>query len=33
LPIYRGRVSGLLDPTHLINAFGLLGIMAILFAE
>jgi membrane-associated protein len=30
---YRGRVSGFLDPTHLINTFGLIGIMAILFAE
>src|SRR3954469_5062050 len=26
-------VSGLLDPTHLINTFGLIGMMAILFAE
>jgi membrane-associated protein len=26
-------VSGFLDPTHLINTFGLVGIMAILFAE
>jgi membrane-associated protein len=26
-------VSGFLDPTHLINTFGLLGMMAILFAE
>jgi membrane-associated protein len=26
-------VSGLLDPTHLINTFGLVGMMAILFAE
>jgi membrane-associated protein len=26
-------MSGLLDPTHLINTFGLMGIMAILFAE
>jgi membrane-associated protein len=26
-------VSGFLDPTHLINTFGLIGIMAILFAE
>jgi membrane-associated protein len=26
-------VSGLLDPTHLINTFGLLGLMVILFAE
>src|ERR1700710_787707 len=26
-------VSGLLDPTHLINTFGLIGIMVILFAE
>jgi membrane-associated protein len=26
-------VSGLLDPTHLIDTFGLVGIMAILFAE
>jgi membrane-associated protein len=26
-------VSGLLDPTHLINTFGLFGMMAILFAE
>src|SRR3954451_15081441 len=28
-----GAVSGLLDPTHLINTFGLIGMMAILFAE
>jgi membrane-associated protein len=26
-------VSGFLDPTHLINTFGLIGIMVILFAE
>ena len=26
-------MSGFLDPTHLINTFGLIGIMAILFAE
>jgi membrane-associated protein len=26
-------VSGFLDPTHLINTFGLIGVMAILFAE
>jgi membrane-associated protein len=26
-------VSGFLDPTHLINTFGLIGMMAILFAE
>ncbi|WP_245160693.1 VTT domain-containing protein [Blastococcus sp. CT_GayMR16] len=26
-------MSGLLDPTHLINTFGLAGMMAILFAE
>jgi membrane-associated protein len=26
-------VSGFLDPTHLINTFGLIGIMAVLFAE
>ena len=26
-------MSGLLDPTHLINTFGLIGIMVILFAE
>jgi membrane-associated protein len=26
-------VSGFLDPTHLINTFGLIGIMAIVFAE
>ena len=26
-------VSGFLDPTHLINTFGLIGILAILFAE
>jgi membrane-associated protein len=26
-------VSGFLDPTHLINTFGLIGTMAILFAE
>src|SRR4051794_41896401 len=26
-------VSGLLDPTHLIDTFGLVGMMAILFAE
>jgi membrane-associated protein len=26
-------MSGLLDPSHLINTFGLVGIMAILFAE
>src|SRR3954464_12858893 len=26
-------MSGLLDPTHLINTFGLIGMMAILFAE
>jgi membrane-associated protein len=26
-------VTGFLDPTHLINTFGLIGIMAILFAE
>jgi membrane-associated protein len=26
-------VSGFLDPTHVINTFGLLGMMAILFAE
>ena len=26
-------VSGLLDPTHLINTFGLVGIMVVLFAE
>src|SRR3954465_11221095 len=26
-------VSSLLDPTHLINTFGLVGMMAILFAE
>jgi membrane-associated protein len=26
-------VTGFLDPTHLINTFGLVGIMAILFAE
>jgi membrane-associated protein len=26
-------VSSFLDPTHLINTFGLLGIMAVLFAE
>jgi membrane-associated protein len=26
-------VSGFLDPTHLINTFGLVGIMVILFAE
>src|SRR3954468_18546060 len=26
-------VSGILDPTHLINTFGLIGMMAILFAE
>jgi membrane-associated protein len=26
-------VSGFLDPTHLINTFGLVGIMAVLFAE
>jgi membrane-associated protein len=26
-------VTGLLDPTHLINTFGLIGIMVILFAE
>jgi membrane-associated protein len=26
-------VSGFLDPTHLINTFGLVGMMAILFAE
>src|SRR3954469_14476854 len=28
-----GPVSGFLDPTHLINTFGLIGMMAILFAE
>jgi membrane-associated protein len=28
-----GTVTGFLDPTHLINTFGLVGIMAILFAE
>jgi membrane-associated protein len=28
-----GTVNGVLDPTNLINAFGLIGIMAILFAE
>ena len=27
------RVSGFLDPTHLINTFGLAGMMLILFAE
>src|SRR6185312_12826994 len=27
------RVSGLLDPTHLIDTFGLVGIMVVLFAE
>jgi membrane-associated protein len=26
-------VSGFLDPTHLINTFGLIGIMVVLFAE
>jgi membrane-associated protein len=26
-------LSALLDPTQLINTFGLIGIMAILFAE
>jgi membrane-associated protein len=26
-------MSGLLDPTHLINTFGLIGIMVVLFAE
>jgi membrane-associated protein len=26
-------MSGLLDPTHLINTFGLVGIMVVLFAE
>src|SRR3954447_20505305 len=26
-------VSGFLDPTHLINTFGLVGMMAMLFAE
>ena len=26
-------MSGFLDPTHLINTFGLIGIMAVLFAE
>jgi membrane-associated protein len=26
-------VSGFLDPTHLINTFGLVGMMAVLFAE
>jgi membrane-associated protein len=26
-------MSGLLDPTHLINTFGLIGMVAILFAE
>lgn len=26
-------MSGFLDPTHLINTFGLIGVMAILFAE
>src|SRR3954451_11195340 len=26
-------MSGLLDPTHLINTFGLIGVMVILFAE
>ena len=26
-------MSGLLDPTHLINTFGLMGIMVVLFAE
>src|SRR3954471_5214894 len=26
-------MSGLVDPTHLINTFGLIGIMVILFAE
>ena len=29
----RGGVSALLDPTHLIDTFGLVGVMAILFAE
>jgi membrane-associated protein len=28
-----GVVSGFLDPTHLIDTFGLIGVMAILFAE
>src|SRR3954471_2186552 len=32
-PGYVGAVSALLDPSHLINTFGLAGIMAILFAE
>ena len=28
-----GCMSGLLDPAHLINTFGLIGIMVVLFAE
>src|SRR3954449_6631201 len=32
-PLTVRSVSGLLDPTHLINTFGLFGMMAILFAE
>src|SRR3954449_13050367 len=28
-----GGMSGLLDPTTLINTFGLIGIMVVLFAE
>lgn len=33
MPTHDAGMSGLLDPTHLINTFGLIGIMVILFAE